>query len=69
MNKTPSEMTLDELEDAIGDAREYLGEILTQFRSECALYGDAGFGQADNVARARAGLAELNAELNTRLAV
>jgi hypothetical protein len=39
------------LEDELFWLEEHLGEVETQYRSECALYGDAGPGQAYNIAR------------------
>ena len=45
---------------------ESLGEAETQYKSECALYGDAGPGQGLRVREGRAALAKIKAQL-TRL--
>jgi len=46
-------MELTYLAETIGWLWESYGETLAQYRSECALYGDAGPGQALDVRRCR----------------
>ena len=39
------------LEEELFWLDEHLGEVESQYRSECAMFGDAGPGQGSNVAR------------------
>ena len=54
--------TLDEIAEDLGDCGEYLGEIETQYRSECAMFGDAGPGQGLEVTRVKGCYGKLLAE-------
>ena len=53
------------LEDELFWLEEHLGEVECQYRSECALYGDAGPGQGLEVARLR----NIRASLIRRIAL
>lgn len=60
---------IEELREAIDSASESIADRDTQYRSECALYGDAGFGQHPSCwkPQAMANLEALQAELNALL--
>lgn len=45
------------------ELEEYVAESDAQYRSECAMFGDAGPGQGSNLARAEVKLASVKARL------
>ncbi len=54
--------SLDEIAEDLGDCGMVLGEVETQYLSECAMFGDAGPGQGLDVRRLKKAFRELEAE-------
>jgi hypothetical protein len=59
----PVILQIKEAREGIDATGEILGEVESQYKSECAAYGDAGPGQWDHVCRLRENLATQEAEL------
>ena len=57
-------MTYDEIYECWGAAVETYGELVTQYKSECALYGDAWPGAAIDVQEAEERLRKIEADLD-----